>query len=131
MAKREREIDALIAEHLFGWKQVATTRGQTFPVPADYPDGPYDEDAIKYSLTPERYSTSGNGMLAVIEAMLSQQPDWGFIIQRVSHGPWYATVTIPYWPSDSPDPMPSAKSDTISMAVALAILKASGVEVPT
>lgn len=133
MGTRERSIDALIAEHLLGWRWMTTNGVSLLVDPADRatfgPEwrvgspGQYTD----LNLVPD-LSTSGAGMLMVVEAMLSREPDWGFIVQRVSRGPWYASVSLPNWLSSSPDPM--AKSDTAPMAVALAALKALKIEVP-
>lgn len=122
----DRELDALLAAHLFGWKRVATTRGQTFLVPADYPDGPYDEDAIKYSLTPERYSTSGNGMLLVVGAMRAK--GW-----QVSVDSFGSTKPVEDWRckfGNGPLPPGTAFADTAPRAVAIAACRALGLEVP-
>lgn len=79
-----------------------------------------------YRLPPSPYSTSGDGMLAVMEAMRAK--GWGYRITATRNG-----GTVHVWFAEFPqswDDVTPASGPSAPRAVAIAALRALGVEVP-
>lgn len=127
-----REIDALLAERLFGWTRVEQHEGTSYAMPfcvGSPPNSPEPCDSLqgtgegRYHVP--RYSTTWNGMGAVIEAMrakgssLTRFDDFCQALMEMNDGE----------PDDGGTTLFNVMGSLSPMAVALAALRALGVEV--
>ncbi len=121
-----RNIDALVAEKVMGCKVISGIRAQA--ICGCCPPAPDEVLALPHAIPGwaniRPYSTTGDGMLLVIEAMRGKyglKGHNGFTLMRQGDQKWYCEFPAPTWED--------AMADTAPMAVSLAALKALGVEV--
>lgn len=86
-APNERELDAWLAEHLFGWD--AAPCEMTVAYQPCGRKALHRHDGLDIDFPPA-YSTTGDGMLLVMEAM--RERGYGIIVERNSSGDWLSEV---------------------------------------
>ena len=126
----DRELDAKVAEEVMGWTEIDAARAFSGWEFTDNEDWRYDGSTgvgvppgKKYAYPIDRYSSTGDGMLAVVEALRGRGwqvstligPD-GMNLVRVMR-----TEEEQFYESQ-----PLVEGDTLPRAVCLAALKAVG-----
>lgn len=123
-----RELDALIADRVMGLKRTVRIKGTTNTTTI-YSDNPYfdggvsEDDMMKHYCLPLHYSTSIEAAWQVVEELVKRGKVFivkGDGLRTGDHNPRWTVLC---------DNQPRVDADTAPLAICLAALKASGVEV--
>ncbi len=116
VAVTDTDLDAWLAEHLLGWTYSA--EGGEFP--HWHPIGTYD-----CTMDVPKLSTTGDGMLMVLEAMRSRR--WYVVLYVEDDELYQASITAIDGPDDAVPVGADAEAETAPLAVAQAARAALGV----